>query len=480
MFKNTIRGSYDRKLQRYLASAPAGSVVEGGGAKVRAIMNEFLVEFVEKSITYDMDDEDIERAIRMHEGDSLPGFPSPDTFEFLALPHLQKITVPSTECVSTVSATLDAIATRIGQVVLRRFPKLSEVVLEMTQNIIQRERDSTRFIVEQQVACHTGYLFTNDPDYLGAHGSMEKMYGPDDKMAQRAYDEDPAEPGRLEKAGQQFKEASKAGYDKMTTMMGGQQNRKRSYNSPMVKEIRRRLDAYFDVMIRSVRDMVPKAIGFYLVRSVVDKLQFELLNSLNSSEKIDELLGEPPHILEERKQLNAQRIVLQKAHGVITRDPTLATAAFEAEMEAAEASAAAAAKAPSSEGFNPPARRSSGGVAAVGAKMAAGAAGAAQGASQLFSKTAGAAASAASAVKDTATSAISRQGSNVAATVASDPAVQQAAANALVSAASNPGVQRAAVSAAQNAAPKAASAATAGLLGKLNPLGTKKGLFDDS
>lgn len=34
------------------------------------------------------------------------------------------------------------------------------------------------------------------------------------------------------------------------------------------EEIRKRLDSYFEVTVRSVRDSVPKAIGFYLVRAV--------------------------------------------------------------------------------------------------------------------------------------------------------------------------------------------------------------------
>merc|ERR1719272_66668 len=114
-----------------------------------------------------------------------------------------------------------------------------------------------------------------------------------------------------------------------------QAERKRpgAYGTPFVQEIRFRLDSYFDVMIRTVRDEIPKAIGFYLVRAVVDKIQFELLNTLNQDDKINELLGEPPHILEERKQLNAQLKTLEKAHGVLTRDPTLAAIAFEAEDE---------------------------------------------------------------------------------------------------------------------------------------------------
>ena len=75
---------------------------------------------------------------------------------------------------------------------------------------------------------------------------------------------------------------------------------------PFVQEIRKRLDSYFEVTVRNIRDSVPKAIGFYLVRAVQDKLQFALLSELNKPDKLSELLGEPPHIVEERRTLHNQ------------------------------------------------------------------------------------------------------------------------------------------------------------------------------
>jgi hypothetical protein len=39
-----------------------------------------------------------------------------------------------------------------------------------------------------------------------------------------------------------------------------------------VNELRKRLDGYFDIVLRSVRDSVPKAIGFFLVRKSQDNL----------------------------------------------------------------------------------------------------------------------------------------------------------------------------------------------------------------
>jgi len=303
---------------------------------VRGIMNDFIGDFIETSITAEMTDDDIDRAIRMHEGDSLPGFPSPDTFEFLALPHLQKIAIPSVECVHNVASALDLLAQRMAQAVFRRFPQLAEVALEMTQNIIQREKDGCRIIVEQQISAHTGYLFTNDPSYLTEHGSMEPMYKQAQAKQAPVVEEAPKEPGAVEKAALQVKEKSQAGYQAVSSWVGKQdspQRRQQRYSGPFVQEIRKRLDAYFFITVRNARDSIPKAIGFYLVRAVLDKLQFELLNELNQGAKINSLLGEPPHIMEERRALNAQLGVLTRASNVLARDPTLAAIQFDEEQE---------------------------------------------------------------------------------------------------------------------------------------------------
>lgn len=377
MFKNTIRGKYDRKLMRYLAQLQK-NVDENqvsGGAQIRRIMNDFLFDYVDNSITSEMSDDEIDKAIRMHEGDSLPGFPSPDTFEFLALPYLQRLSIPSVECVHNVASSLDMLAQRIAQAVFLRFPKLAEVALGMTQDIIQREKDYARVVVEQQVACFAGYLFTNDPEYLTDHGSMEVMVqGRPAKAPAPPPPEEKKEPGMAEKTFESVKNTSKAAYSTMSSTMSTmmqhqnqQDRRQQKYSGPFVKEIRTRLDSYFAITVRNVRDSVPKAIGFYLVRAVQDKLQFELINQLNSPDKISELLGEPPHIMEERRTLTNQLNVLQKATAVLTRDPTLAAIAFEAEQEEQK---------PPASSFAPPSRQAPApAVAPVGSRGAPPAAG---------------------------------------------------------------------------------------------------------
>ena len=46
---------------------------------------------------------------------------------------------------------------------------------------------------------------------------------------------------------------------------GSQQ--KQTSNNLFVREIRARIDAYFRIVCRNVRDSIPKAIGYFLVKA---------------------------------------------------------------------------------------------------------------------------------------------------------------------------------------------------------------------
>ena len=308
MFKNSIRGKYDRKFSQHMDVS--------GGSRIRNSFNEFLSEFEETKITGQTSDDEIEQAIRMHEGDSLPGFPSPDIFEFLILPHLRKVHSPCVELVATIAATLELLSQQIAKTVFRRFPKLADQVLNLTANIFLREREATRSIIENIVAAETGYLFTNDVRYLTDHGSMTKLIAGEAPPAAAPAGAPPTlGPARPAVPASMYEQPAPRG---------------RRYAGPYIGEIRARLDSYFELVLRSVRDSVPKAVGFFLVRQVQDKLQFELYTALNKSEALGDLLGEPPHIREERAQLVAQIAILDRANTVLQRDPAIAAIHMEA------------------------------------------------------------------------------------------------------------------------------------------------------
>ena len=103
-----------------------------------------------------------------------------------------------------------------------------------------------------------------------------------------------------------------------------------------VNELRGRIDSYFAIALRSVKDSVPKAIGYFLVRKSQDTLQFELYNQINQNKQLQDSLGEPFRITERRKALNAVLDTMKNALKVLQRDPDIsAGAAGDDELEAA-------------------------------------------------------------------------------------------------------------------------------------------------
>ncbi|KAL8452904.1 hypothetical protein Emag_002121 [Eimeria magna] len=316
VIKSAIRGKYDKRLQKYFDQDQCLTI----GSCIRHEYTTLLEDFCDRSISEEITDKQVETAIRLHEGESLPGFPSPDTFEHLILPYLRKLSPPVMDCLGKVFC---------------RFPALAERVLEISQEILMREKDSTREILQHDVDAEMGYLFTNDERYLQDHGTMitqqqltldqlqqqqqllqqqqQLGIGPDGRPVQG--------PSHAERAQQMLQQVQ----SQMNNLWASSKDKKRPvYSEQFIQEIRRRLDAYFGLVLHNVRDTVPKKIGFFLVRQLQDKLQFELYNKLNDERLFSCLLGEPPHILEERRALVAQLNTLKKAAAVLQRDPQIA------------------------------------------------------------------------------------------------------------------------------------------------------------
>lgn len=284
MYKAAIRGSYDRRLHgANVANLDPKAL--SGGAKIRFIMNQLLLDYQDPDheITKETySDRDIETAIRIHEGDTLPGFPSVDVFEYLVRPLLEKLREPINECLAEVHASMDTLANSLLNRVFRRFPSLHSEGIEIVTAILNKELEKTREVVDSIVAAEEGYIFTNDQQYI----------------SQRTR--------------------------RLNTLDEGEQPTYVSPDQVFVDEMRARLDSYFRVVVRNVRDTVPKAIGHFLVRSVQEKMQFEFHNAISSDPKLAALLQEPAHIAEERAGLTRQLNTLRNAQKVLRRDPQLA------------------------------------------------------------------------------------------------------------------------------------------------------------
>ncbi|CAI2387254.1 unnamed protein product [Moneuplotes crassus] len=272
-FKNTIGG-------RYISQQDKTTKGVSGGARIKHYYYKLYKEYIGGySATDSYSDVDIERAIKIHEGYSMPGFPSVDVFIYLLQPQLSQLREPAMECLQDVYIYLESLADELAQKVFSRFPGLIGEILEVVSRCLQDERDKTKEILECLIDSEEGYLFTNDYEYL-----MNR-----------------------------------------TDIVPGNKDEKKHLSSTtvFVMELRQRIDSYFNLVIRNVRDRVPKTIGHFLVKKCQDKIQFHLYSEINKNSTLNSILGEHPAITEERNDMTKSLEIMKRATKVLQRDPDI-------------------------------------------------------------------------------------------------------------------------------------------------------------
>ena len=252
-------------------------------------------DFETFNATQEYSDMAIERAIAMHEGDSIPGFPSVDVLQYLIAPQLDKLRDPALELIQDCYAQLEALASSIVERIFMRVPALRPEIMDIICQVLQRERDHTRELVEAVIDSEQNYMFVNDADYKENRTSIV----PQEEQMPPQYDAN----------GQPIPQQPQQ-----------QPVRARGTNI-FVKEIRARIDSVFKITIRTVRETIPKLIGYFLVRMSQEKLQAELYQKINENESILESLGEPKHITERRRTLTEIIKTLRESLKVLQRDP---------------------------------------------------------------------------------------------------------------------------------------------------------------
>ncbi len=118
------------------------------------------------SATAEYTDFDIEKAIIMHEGDTIAGFPSVDVFIYLIQPMLEKLREPGIDLLADVYNYLEMLCKEIVDRIFVRFPTLMPDIMDVIVDVLVKQREEARMIVESLIDSEQNYLFTNDPEYL--------------------------------------------------------------------------------------------------------------------------------------------------------------------------------------------------------------------------------------------------------------------------------------------------------------------------
>ena len=292
VFRKVLQGKYNNKRVNFLEGE--------GGFKIKILYKKLLEEFTDNyKATAGYTDENINYALTIHEGDSIPGFPSVDAFIYLLRPQLEKLKDPIEECFQEVFQYLDFLSGKIMEKTFTRFPQAINDMTDLVSNYLMEERDKTKYLIDSVVDMEINYLFTNDYDYLNNFTTFIPKQkpiqnnGPNDGKGGNNNDNKPQPPIDAKNI--------------------------------FINEIRNRIEAYFKLIVRNLRDSIPKIMGNYLVKEIEENMQLKLYNKLYNAREMTDLLSEPESVAERRKELNDMIKVMKNAQKILRRDPDLMT-----------------------------------------------------------------------------------------------------------------------------------------------------------
>lgn len=113
----------------------------------------------------EVSDEAIDRVIRIHQGDTVPGFPSIDAFTYLISPLIEELREPVELCVSQIDTYLRVVATEIVNKVFLRFPDMAEAVCDIVEKLFEERKDFTLHVIYGNLESELNYILTNDLNY---------------------------------------------------------------------------------------------------------------------------------------------------------------------------------------------------------------------------------------------------------------------------------------------------------------------------
>ncbi len=88
----------------------------------------------------------------------------------------------------------------------------------------------------------------------------------------------------------------------------------------LVLELRLKIDKYFFIIVRNLRDIVPKLIGQFLIKQFNKTLEVLILNDLNEKNYCVDSLCENKATATQRKKLKLELLSLTKAESLLIND----------------------------------------------------------------------------------------------------------------------------------------------------------------
>lgn len=313
-----------------------------GGARISFVFHELYANGVRAVDPFDqVKDVDIRTILYNSSGSSPSLFVGTQAFEVIVKQQIKRFEDPSIRCVTLVYDELVKILNHIlNKPIYKRYPNLRDALSNTVTSYLKENVQPTNKLVSDLVYMESSYVNTGHPDFINGHQAMNMV---NEKLhpQQQTTKVDPKTGKPLTPAQSQSPEpadTSTATKDSGSGFFGSffsSKNKKRmaamepppsslkasgglsERETVETEVIKLLITSYFNIVKRTMIDMVPKAIVLNLVRRSKEELQRELLEKLYKSDTFDDLLKESEATVQRRKEVQRMIASLQKASEIV-------------------------------------------------------------------------------------------------------------------------------------------------------------------
>ncbi|KAL1892066.1 vacuolar protein sorting-associated protein 1 [Sporothrix stenoceras] len=312
-----------------------------GGARISFVFHELYSNGVKAIDPFDqVKDVDIRTILYNSSGSSPALFVGTTAFELIVKQQIKRLEEPSLKCISLVYDELVRILTNsLSKSLFRRYPQLKEKIHAVVISFFKKAMEPTNKLVRDLVSMEACYINTGHPDFLNGHRAMAivnerhnpakpvqvdpKTGKPLPASATPARAASPTLEGDKESgffgsffAAKNKKKAAAMEAPPAMLKASGTLSERENVEVEVIKLL---IQSYYNIVKRTMIDMVPKAIMLTLVQFTKDEMQRELLENMYRTDALDDLLKESDYTVRRRKECQQMVDALAKASEVVSQ-----------------------------------------------------------------------------------------------------------------------------------------------------------------
>ncbi|GAA5807329.1 vacuolar protein sorting-associated protein 1 [Mucor flavus] len=326
-----------------------------GGARISFVFHELYSNGV-KSVDplEQIKDVDIRTILYNSSGSSPALFVATTAFEVIIKQQIKRLEEPSVKCINMVYDELVRILSQLlNKQFFKRFPALKERFYQVVLSFFKKALNPTSKLVTDLVAMEACYINTAHPDFLSGHQAIaivnEQLQAKNQpaQITDKQHNNTNNNNARQQQlsALQTNNTSSASSYDSNNDTNGsffgsffaGPKKTKKTVGGLMeappatlkamgalserefmeTEVIKLLIQSYYNIVKRTMIDMVPKAIMLNLVSHAKEELQRELLSELYKVDVLTELLQESEFTQQRRKECKKMIEALQKADEIV-------------------------------------------------------------------------------------------------------------------------------------------------------------------